>query len=141
MNIGKWIVVTFILFAAFIGTLVAFCVREDISLVSKDYYKEELAYQTQLERLNNTERLLQKPVVTLVGNELKITWAEKTNIEKGELKLFCPSNSTMDKQFNLEQSNEQTFNTASLKKGHYKVKLLWAMGGKEYYFEQELYIG
>jgi len=141
MNIGKWIIVTFILFALFIGTLVTFCVREDISLVSKDYYKEELTYQTQLERLNNTERLQQKPVVKLTGKELKITWSEETTIERGELKLFRPSNPHMDKQFNLQHSSEQTFNTASLKKGHYKVKLLWAMGGKEYYLEQEIYIG
>jgi hypothetical protein len=41
----------FILFAAFIGTLVTVCLRQDISLVSKDYYKEELQYENQLTRL------------------------------------------------------------------------------------------
>jgi hypothetical protein len=40
MNWGKWIIVSFVLFAGFIGTLVTVCVRQDISLVSKDYYKE-----------------------------------------------------------------------------------------------------
>jgi len=141
MHFGKWIVVSFIIFALFIGTLVTFCVREDISLVSKDYYKEELAYQAQLQRLNNTEKLQQKPVVELIGRDLKITWAEKTRIEKGQLNLFCPSNANLDKQFTLLQYREQVFNMASLKKGHYKVKLSWAMDGKEYYFEQEIYIG
>lgn len=141
MHFGKWIVVSFILFALFIGTLVTLCVREDISLVSKDYYKEELDYQAQLQRLNNTARLHQKPVVELIGPELRITWAAETEIETGELKLFCPSNSKLDKQFALQHSNEQIFNTASLKKGPYKVKLLWAMHGTEYYYEQEIYIG
>lgn len=141
MNIGKWIVVAFTLFALFIGTLVTLCVREDISLVSKDYYKEELAYQTQLERLNNTERLHQKPVVKLMGEELRITWAERSLIEKGELKLFCPSNSKLDKQFTLQHASEQVFNMALLKRGLYKVKLNWTMDGKDYYYEQEIYIG
>ena len=44
MNWGKSIVLSFILFAAFIGTLVTVCIRQDISLVSKDYYEEELQY-------------------------------------------------------------------------------------------------
>lgn len=140
MNFGKWIVVAFILFALFIGTLVTLCVREDISLVSKDYYKEELAYQTQLQRLVNTEQLQQKPSVKLVGQDLKITWAEKTEIENGQLTLFCPSNSNLDQQFELQHASEQVFKTTSLKKGVYKVKLFWAMDGKEYYYEKEIYI-
>jgi len=63
MNIGKWIVVAFVLFAAFIGTLVVVCVRQDVSLVSRDYYRQELAYQNQIQRLNNTAALLEKPVI------------------------------------------------------------------------------
>ena len=47
MNFGKWIVVAFVFFSLFIGTLVTVCVRQDISLVSTDYYKEELIYQDQ----------------------------------------------------------------------------------------------
>jgi hypothetical protein len=141
MHFGKWIVISFVIFALFIGTLVTLCVREDISLVSKDYYKEELEYQQQLQRLNNTENLQQKPIIKFTGHELKISWGEVIKIEKGEMKLFCPSNANLDKQFNLQPESEQTFEMISLKKGLYKVKLFWSMGGKEYYYEQEIYIG
>jgi hypothetical protein len=142
MNFGKWIVVSFILFAIFIGTLVTLCVREDISLVSKDYYKEELTYQEQIQRLNNTEQLQQKPAISfdnIVG--LTITWSESSSIEKGELKLFCPSNPKLDKQFELSHSTKQVFKLSMLKKGLYKAKLFWSMDGKEYYFEKEIFIG
>ena len=44
MHYGKSIVVAFILFAMFIGTLVTVCIREDVNLVSPDYYEEELAH-------------------------------------------------------------------------------------------------
>ena len=57
MNWGKSIILAFVLFAGFIATLVVVCVREDISLVSKDYYKEELLYQDQIQRLNNASQL------------------------------------------------------------------------------------
>lgn len=141
MHFGKWIVVSFVLFALFIGTLVTLCVREDISLVSKEYYKEELAYQEQLQRLTNTEQLEHKPVIELAGGELKIAFWDNAKIEKGEMKLFCPSNSSLDKQFSLQSTNTQVFKMTSLKKGLYKVKLLWLMDGKEYYYEQEIFIG
>ena len=142
MNFGKWIVVSFVLFALFIGTLVTLCVREDISLVSKDYYKEELDYQAQIKRLNNTEQLQQKPTIQFVDHVgLKVVWNEKTKIEKGELKLFCPSNSKLDKQFSLLTTNEQLFELTSLKKGMYRIKLLWTEEGQEYYYEEEIFVG
>lgn len=142
MNFGKWIVVSFVLFALFIGALVTLCIREDISLVSKDYYKEELDYQQQIKRLNNTEMLKQKPIIKFIDQVgLKVTWEAKTKIEKGELKLFCPSNASLDKTFDLQSANEQIFEMRSLKKGMYRVKLLWSMDGKGYYYEEEIFIG
>lgn len=140
MHFGKWIIVAFVLFALFIGTLVTLCIREDISLVSKDYYNEELTYQSQIQRLSNTEKLAQKPIVKLIGEELKITWADKTTIEKGDMNLFCPSNPSLDKKFSLAHSSEQVFKIGTFKKGLYKVKLFWMMEDKEYYYEQEIYI-
>jgi hypothetical protein len=142
MNFGKWIVVSFVLFALFIGTLVTFCVREDISLVSKDYYKEELDYQTQIKRLNNTEHLQQKPRIQYIDHVgLRVVWDAETKIEKGELKLFCPSNSKLDKNFALKSSSEQVFEMAAVKKGMYRVKLVWTMDGLEYYYEEQIYLG
>jgi hypothetical protein len=142
MNFGKWIVVSFVLFAIFIATLVALCLREDVSLVSKDYYKEEIAYQQQLERLHNTAQLSKKPDVKFIERVgLKVVWGPDAKIDKGELKLFCPSDVKRDKQFILNSSNEQIFQAEHLRRGLYKIKLLWSMGGKEYYFEQEIFIG
>jgi hypothetical protein len=141
MHFGKWIVVAFVVFAIFIATLVTFCVREDISLVSKNYYNEELQYEQQLQRLNNTEALQHKPLIEFTNQELKITWDKAIQIEKGEVNLFCPSNANLDKQFELQHSSEQTFTFSSLKKGLYKVKLLWSASGKEYYIEKTIFIG
>jgi hypothetical protein len=42
MSWGKWIVVSFLLFAGFIATLVTICMKEDVGLVSSSYYDEEL---------------------------------------------------------------------------------------------------
>lgn len=142
MNFGNWIVVAFILFAAFIATLVTVCVRQDVSLVSKDYYKEELGYQEQIHRLNNTAALEAKPVIKIVDHTLQVNFNHAGKIENGELKLFCPSNAKMDRIFPVESSEERTrtFEINTLQKGMYRAKLFWKMNGKEFYQEEVIHI-
>ena len=74
MNWGKWIIVSFVLFAAFIGTLVTVCMRAEVSLVSKDYYKEELEFQKQIVRIENTSALESKPAIVAGKGIIEITF-------------------------------------------------------------------
>jgi hypothetical protein len=137
MNFGKWIVVAFVVFAGFIGTLVAVCMREDISLVSKDYYKDELAYQDQITRINNTEDLMRKPTLKIVESKfLEVKFNQDLPIEKATLKLFCPSNSAHDKTFELSGNNRQLVELTGIHNIMFKGKLLWKMNGKEFYTEE-----
>jgi hypothetical protein len=138
MNFGKWIVVAFILFALFIGTLVTVCVKQDVNLVSKDYYKEELNYQDQIDRISNTKHLANKPRITKVDGKLQVAFRDEVTLQKGELKLFCPSNPKMDKHYEISitNGNAQIFDVSALHSGMYKAKLLWTMGGQEYFLEE-----
>jgi hypothetical protein len=142
MNFGKWIVVAFILFAVFIGTLVAICIKQEVNLVSKNYYQDELAYQNQIERISNANHLAQKPRITKADGKLQISFANDTKVEKGELKLFCPSNPRMDRNYTISATlgNTQLFEINALKPGMYKAKLIWTMEGKEYFLEEAIYI-
>ena len=143
MNWGKWIIVSFILFAAFIGTLVTVCVRQDISLVSKDYYKEELQYEKQLERLKNVDALEAKPVIRILEHgSIQIAFEGFRDMEKGELKLFRPSDADRDKIFSLTNATGTTleFSTKDLNPGMYRAKLQWTAGGKEFYLEEVIFI-
>ncbi len=137
MNWGKWIVVSFVLFAMFIGTLVTVCVRQDINLVSKNYYADELAYQQQIERINNTSRLEEKPDISISNGVIEIKFNQFNAMDKGEIKLFRPSDVRLDKQFALQVSEQtqQQFDVSTLPGGMYRVKMLWSMNGKEYYIE------
>ncbi|MFN8333505.1 MAG: FixH family protein [Cyclobacteriaceae bacterium] len=137
MNAGKWIVIVFILFAGFIGTLVTICVREDISLVSKDYYKEELAYQEQIKRMKNTAELTVKPQVTATQASLRVVFDASHSVTQGQLNLFCPSDASMDRKFTLN-SNKREFSwpLTGIKPGMYRVKLHWSMNSKDYYQEE-----
>ena len=142
MNWGKWIVVSFVLFALFIGVLVAVCVRQNISLVSTDYYKQELDYQNQIQRNNNAEELLVKPQIVVVNNTVQISFKDFSNVKSGELKLFRPSDPAYDLMFELKPTADtlQTFDLQTSHKGMYKAQLKWSMNNKEYYLEETVYL-
>lgn len=142
MNWGKSIILAFVLFGVFIGVLVTVCVRQDVSLVSRNYYNEELDYQAQMDRAHNTNLLQKKPEITLMeGQSLKIAF-DFNGFDKGKLVFYSPADISEDKVFRLEPTSSpfQTFSLGTLKKGNYKVKMTWTANGKEFYFEKSIYI-
>jgi hypothetical protein len=140
MNFGKWIVVAFISFALFIGVLVTVCVRQDISLVSKNYYQEELDYQNQIERERNAQQLREKPSISIANHQLTIAFSYFEEVDRGELQLFRPSDVRFDKTFPLRplEADKEVFDIRDLPPGMYKARMQWSMLGKEYYLEQIL---
>ena len=142
MNWGKWITVSFILFAVFIGVLVTVCVRQNINLVSTDYYKQELDYQNQIERNNNTQALLLKPQIAIANNAVQVSFKDFNTVKNGELKLFRPSDSAFDVTFELKPTTDtlQIFSLNNMQKGMYKAQLKWAMNDKEYYLEETIFL-
>lgn len=138
MNWGKWIAVAFISFAGFIGVLVYVCVREDISLVSKDYYQEELRYEDQITRLNNTNLLTLKPHLEISGDSLVLLYSDLYRVQEGKVKLFRPSDAELDRTFELtnKESVIRYFDVATLPSGMYKARMTWTMDGKEYFLEK-----
>ena len=142
MSWGKWIVTAFVLFVAFIGTIVTVCVRQDVSLVSREYYKDEIAFQQQIERKRNTEQLQQKPEIKIAGNQLIVQFGSESSIESGTIKLFRPSAASLDQNFVLSKSDDtvRVFELTKAQPGAYRVKMNWSMEGKEYYFEKTITI-
>jgi hypothetical protein len=141
MNWGKSIMLAFVLFATFIAVLVTVCMRQDVSLVTKDYYQEELKYQDQIERITNTAALATKPVITSAERRLTLTFDQLPDIEGGELKLFCPANAAADKTFALKATAETTQVLGTeLPQGMYRARMTWRMQGREFYIEEIIHI-
>lgn len=141
MNWGKSIILAFIVFATFIAVLVTVCMRQDVSLVTKDYYQEELKYQDQIDRIANTAALANKPVITSTDRRLTLVFDQLPDIEAGELKLFCPANAAADKTFALKAAagTTQVLGT-DLPQGMYRARMTWRMQGREFYIEKIIHI-
>lgn len=142
MNWGKSIILVFVLFSVFIGGLVAVCLRQDTPLVAADYYEQELLFQHQIDRVNNTLGLDVKPVIQLVDKHLEIQFSRFAEVTEGNLELFRPSDARLDRHFKMDKSNgeKQRFDLSELPTGMYKARMLWSMNGKEYFLEDIIYL-
>ncbi|WP_026995041.1 FixH family protein [Flectobacillus major] len=141
-NWGGGIVLTFILFAGFIGTMVYRMVSQRVDLVADNYYQQEVVYQQQIERIKNTSRLNQKNIMTYSETNNTVRIALPTYIQKGEVTFFRPSDKNLDFSVPVtSQSNSLlTIPTNNLKKGLWKVQATWTDGREEYYLEDEIMV-
>jgi hypothetical protein len=131
MNWGKSIIAAFIFFAVFIAALVSVCMRQEVSLVSNQYYKEDLQYQQELESLNNASALASKPAITLTNSAVVIEYANWQRVSSGKLSIQRPSDESLDKQYALESlsSSQVTVAMDRMPAGLYKLKFEWQENG------------
>lgn len=141
MNWGKSIVLAFVLFALFIGILVIVCLRQDIPLVSSNYYEQELRFQEQLDRMKNTESLQVKPEIQVVNGVVELQYDRLDLITQGELELFRPSDARWDKRFTIKpQGRLLRFEPGDLPGGMYKARLRWTEDGRDHFLERTIYL-
>lgn len=131
MNWGRSIVLVFIGFTVFIGVLVTVCVKQNISLVSKDYYAEELNYQKEIDELKNYASMGEKPILTVRNKQIEIS-----GIPRGELKLVRPSDARFDAKFNIDAN--KSFNLSEYPSGKYNVTVRWQADGKNYQMRESI---
>jgi hypothetical protein len=140
MSWGKGITISFVTFAVFIGSLVAVCVRQDINLVSKDYYNEELKYQDQIDQLNNAAALTAKPSVLVHAGLLELRMGVISNFEDGVLVLTRPSDVQYDAKFSFNAAGDSVrmFDLSGLPAGRYNTTLRWKMNGREFLIRESI---
>ncbi len=143
-NWGHGITVFFIVFVAFILIMIFKSTQNNIHLVSENYYSDELVYQERMDEIKNVNLLQNKPVVELSNNMVLVSFPQEiTEGLKGQIKLFRPSDSGMDRTFTLALNEEgkQVLNLKDATQGYYKLQLQWTdMQQKKYFKEESLFV-
>lgn len=143
MNFGGKIVVLYLGFVALIVSLVVMCFRQDVELVSADYYDQEIKFQEKIEAGNNERQLANSIQHRISGDGIVLT-IDSTLLTKdfnGTIILFRPSNSKMDKEYKMEFKNkEQKIDSKVLVHGAYKLQLSWVSNQKHYFKEDVIFI-
>ena len=140
MNWGYKIVIASALFMGYIVFLVVKCFQQDVSLVDKHYYKEEIEYQAQIQKIKNANLSHDLSIKHNAGSdEISLLFKNLNNKNiAGEIKLFRPSNDKMDKVLPLDinPSGLQIIPASKLVKGLWKVKVNWTDGQSDFYKEE-----
>lgn len=144
MNWGNKLILVFIVFGAMMSYMVYRCMKVPVNLVSKEYYREEIAYQEVIDSRKNTNMLSTTVQLTENKETIGLTLPPEMKHKKpeGNILLYYPANARYDKQFPLQTDSAafQSLSKEALMPGNYVVKITWQAGGTNYYSEQPITI-
>lgn len=139
LNWGTGIALFYITFVVVLVAVVIQSTTYDNSLVSDDYYADDLNYQQQYDKLANSRDLAEDLSVRLQTAQEWVELVYPSDLDRaaGEIFFFCPSDSKSDFSVAVQpgDDNRQTVPVAGLKPGLWRVKVDWQAGGKSYYKE------
>lgn len=145
MNWGKWIIVAFVLFVAFMGILVYRSLNQEFHLVAEDYYEQEIAYQERIDEMENALELDELPAVEYQRSNgiavLRFPESILSDPIKGKINFYRPSDATLDVviEIDLDENGVQYIDLKPLKAGNWKVGLAWTSSDTDYYHEIRLF--
>lgn len=142
MNWGWKIVVVYAAFVIMTLSMVFFFMRQKVDLVADDYYKQEIEYQGQIDKISNANSLEESIGFNYLPENraviLKFPVDHVVGGLKGKIHFYRPANADEDKIFDIDpnENGEQKIGVGSLSKGMWKVKISWAFGAKDFYNEK-----
>tara|TARA_B100000378_G_scaffold211386_1_gene174396 strand:+ start:569 stop:1015 length:447 start_codon:yes stop_codon:yes gene_type:complete len=144
LNWGVGIVITI---ACFIGFIMFFVIKMstdkkyDHDLVTEEYYKQELAYQDQIDAQQNSARLAKNIQVEVTAEGIQIKFPSEKKDIKGEVSLYRPSNKKLDLEIPISLENQQMLIPAEkLVEGKYKLSINWKSNETTYLYKKDLQI-
>jgi nitrogen fixation protein FixH len=139
------IVVCMVMFMAYIASFVYKALNQDVDLVSKDYYEQEIKYQDKIDMVGRTKAagdvsIKYNPETAAILLQLPESFKGQTIT--GKINLFRPSNDELDQELPLQLGRDlsQLIETAALEKGLWKVRVSFTATDETYFAEQTIQI-
>jgi hypothetical protein len=146
MNWGWRIFLLYALFVLMTLSMVWYMSRQQVNLVSRDYYRQEIGYQDQIDKMNKVQALGQPPAVEYAPETgyvvVRFPSGHSGSALRGSITMFRPSDSRMDVRLPVQPDTTgvQVIPVTNLAAGLWRVQLDWQKGGEAYYFEQKVMI-
>jgi hypothetical protein len=140
---GSRIILLYLSFMALIITLVVRSMHQDIDLVSRDYYNEELRFQDIIDASSNQAGLSKPVLMKLQDGTMQMQFPDEFNrdMARGKLHFYSQANAAWDRTFDLNiVKGHCTISVKELAPANYLAKLTWTAGGKSYYQETTIQI-
>ncbi|MFA5297911.1 MAG: FixH family protein [Lutibacter sp.] len=131
----------FIIFILSFVYKATFMAQYDHQLVSEDYYKDELNYQLEIDKLNKAAELREDITLTKVAEGLLINFPIEFDAKKitGTISFQRPSNNKIDFQFPINlTTSSYLIAKKDLVEGIWNVKIEWTANNNVYLFKDKL---
>ncbi len=144
INWGTGIVLAFIGFISFIMYFIITMnvnKKYDHDLVVEDYYGEELAYQTDIDKLENAKKLPKNITYKKTEEGLLIIFPEQLDYKKitGKVFLYRPSNKQLDYDTAISLSNSfLLIPDTRLVGGRWNIKIDWQYNNQFYLYKETI---
>jgi nitrogen fixation protein FixH len=140
INWGTGITIAMGSFMLMILSFVVAAWRENIDLVSADYYAQELQYQERMEQMGRARAADAKIEFTMQADRVQVQLPE--GVQKGEMHFFRPSNAKYDfvQPIAANAQGKQVVQDTRLIAGLWKVKTTWEQRGERYYNETSIVV-
>lgn len=142
INWGTAMVIAMVLFMVFILQFVYRTIAIDKyehQLVSEDYYKDELYYQQEIDKMNNASKLVQNVKIDRAEGGMLIIFPDDMDFSKiiGTISFQRPSNKNLDFEQNIALSNNKLLiSHNNLVEGKWKIKIDWKYNDEEYLLKE-----
>lgn len=141
MNWGNKLLITFIVFGGFMSFLVYKSVTTKFDLVSKEYYKEELAYQQVIDGTKKANALAGKVSITNNEKFILLQLPKELNGQNvsGKIWFYCAADAAKDRKIDLkpDADGKQLLKKNMFFPVNYTIKIDWTSNGEHYYNETD----
>lgn len=130
---GNVLIVGFGCMVLLMSFLVYKCTQQRTDLVSENYYERELTYDGDMVAKENAEAFVFPLKTSKNAIDIGIPSTLVPQITEGKIDLYCPSNSSLDKQITLNSTDiNYTVDIRDWKPMRYLVRIQLIAGGREY---------
>jgi hypothetical protein len=144
INWGYRVALLYIGFAGLILYLVTRSMKEDVDLVSADYYAQELKYQDKKESEERNNNLNTPADIFSDNSGIRVEFPKEFDAASisGSINVFRPSDKAHDFSVDVACSNNhvQLIDRSLLEKGMYRIKLNYTYQGENYYYEKQIVV-
>ena len=139
MSWGNKLLLVFISFAGLMSYMTYRCMQTPVDLVTKEYYRDELAYQQVIDGTKKANALSGKVTLHHQSGQIIVQFPQemKDSPIKGAILFYCPADATRDRRLSLEldADGKQSIDAKAFHSGRYVVKIEWESHQTTYYSE------
>lgn len=142
MNWGKGLAISLVAFAAMMAAFGIASARRAESLVTEEYYAEELRYQQRIDAQSRANALSAPVSIAIDEDRVQLRFPPELAAKRitGSLHLLRPNDARADRELEVLADSTGTFVSAPLElwPGRYDASLEWSVDGASYHTSEKL---